>query len=183
MRPSRGSSRAHVKRGTRRQQAADLPPRTPRERRRPWGGLAMAGVYGAVRAVRPRGPRITPMAPPPRREPGRSNGMVPGPRAAGRDRQPDGAEHNRLLDAAGQGEHEARESLATAHLDWVRSAARERADRGLSQDDLFQEGTIGLMEAIDGFRDSGSRDFEAYARLHIVERMESALTSEERACS
>jgi RNA polymerase sigma factor (sigma-70 family) len=101
--------------------------------------------------------------------------------AAGHEREPDASEHARLLEAAGRGDQGARESLARAHLDWVISAARERADRGLSQGDLFQEGTIGLMEAIHEFPASGRKDFEAFARDHVVRHMERALGAEEKA--
>jgi RNA polymerase sigma factor (sigma-70 family) len=101
--------------------------------------------------------------------------------AVGRDHRPGPAEHERLLDAAGRGDAEARESLTRAHLDWVLSAARERVDRGLSQGDLFQEGTIGLMEAIRRFPASGRHDFEAFARQQVADHMERALGDEENA--
>ena len=101
--------------------------------------------------------------------------------AAGREPQLDPAEHARLLEAAAGGDQEAREALARAHLPWVLSAARERADRGLSQGDLFQEGSIGLMEAIHRFPQSGSRDFEAYVRQQVAISMDRALGDEEKA--
>src|SRR5215472_4542998 len=101
--------------------------------------------------------------------------------AAGRDRKPDAAEHERLLLAAAGGDQEASRSLTQAHLDWVLSAARERADRGLSQGDLFQEGTIGLMEAIRAFPGSGAQDFEAFAREQVACQMDRALGAEEQA--
>jgi DNA-directed RNA polymerase sigma subunit (sigma70/sigma32) len=102
--------------------------------------------------------------------------------AAAAERGPrlDPEEEERLLKAAAGGNVGAREALATAHLDWVESAARERADRGLSQGDLFQEGTIGLLVAIVGFRDSGERDFEAFARREVARHMDRALNEEER---
>jgi RNA polymerase sigma factor (sigma-70 family) len=101
--------------------------------------------------------------------------------AVGRDPSPDPAEHERLLAAAGRGDTEARESLTRAHLDWVLSAARERVGRGLSEGDLFQEGTIGLIEAIRQFTTSGRSDFEAYARQQVADHMEQALGDEEKA--
>src|SRR2546430_1931028 len=125
------------------------------------------------------------MAPRPNREPGQQ-----GPdehrvedlaAAAGSDQSPDPAEHERLLDAAGRGDPAARETLTTLHLDWVLAAARERADRGLSQSDLFQEGTIGLIEAIQGFRASGTPDFEGFARELVGTHMDRALGDEEKA--
>lgn len=101
--------------------------------------------------------------------------------AAGSDQHHDPAEHERLLDAAGRGDQGARESLTRAHLDWVVTAARERADRGLSQSDLFQEGSVGLLEAIQEFRASGRPDFETFARERVARRMDRALGDEEKA--
>jgi RNA polymerase sigma factor (sigma-70 family) len=130
------------------------------------------------------------MAPRPRREPGqptaeekradeqRVRDVV---EAAGQQSRIDPDEHARLLRAAAGGDVGARESLATAHLDWVGSAARERADRGLSQGDLFQEGTIGLLVAIEQFDGSGRGDFEAFARDQVARHMDRALKDEERA--
>jgi RNA polymerase sigma factor (sigma-70 family) len=92
---------------------------------------------------------------------------------------PDPAEHGRLLEAASSGDHLARESLLNAHLDWVVSAAEERRGRGLSQGDLFQEGALGLMEAIRGFVPSGGIEFEAACQREIAQRMERALADEE----
>jgi DNA-directed RNA polymerase specialized sigma subunit len=101
--------------------------------------------------------------------------------AAGREHRTDPAEHQRLIEAAGRGDQEARDSLTNAHLDWVLSAARERADRGLSQSDLFQEGTIGLMEAIRSFPRSGRSDFEAFVREQVAGHMDRALGDEQKA--
>ena len=101
--------------------------------------------------------------------------------AAGRGNQPDAAEHQRLIEAAGRGDQDARDSLTNAHLDWVLSAARERADRGLSQSDLFQEGTIGLMEAIENFPPSGGSDFESFVREQVGRHMDQALGDEQKA--
>jgi RNA polymerase sigma factor (sigma-70 family) len=131
-------------------------------------------------------PRINPlMAPPPGREPEPHDIPAedsPDSRGSANERRrPDAAEHERLLRAAGFGDQEARDSLTRAHLDWVIAAARERAGRGLSEGDLFQEGTIGLLEAIEGFQSSGQTDFEPYARARVAVHMERALGDEERA--
>jgi DNA-directed RNA polymerase specialized sigma subunit len=125
------------------------------------------------------------MAPRPNREPGQQGSdehrVEDLAAAAGSDQSPDPAEHERLLDAAGRGDPTARETLTTLHLDWVLTAARERADRGLSESDLFQEGTIGLIEAIQGFRASGRPDFERFARELVGSHMDRALGDEEKA--
>jgi DNA-directed RNA polymerase specialized sigma subunit len=101
--------------------------------------------------------------------------------AAGHAQHLDEAERRRLIEAAGRGDQSARDSLTNAHLDWVLSAARERADRGLSESDLFQEGTIGLMEAIRSFPASGRTDFEAFVREQVADHMERALGDEQKA--
>lgn len=85
-----------------------------------------------------------------------------------------------LLAAASKGDREAQQALVTAHLDWVVRAAEERAGRGLSQGDLFQEGSLGLMRAIVEFGDSGRSDFEVFAREKVGEQMDLALTDEDR---
>jgi RNA polymerase sigma factor (sigma-70 family) len=101
--------------------------------------------------------------------------------AVGREHRPDAAEHQRLIEAAGRGDQNARDALTNAHLDWVLRAARERADRGLSQSDLFQEGTIGLMEAIQAFPTSGQGDFETFVRARVAGHMDRALGDEQKA--
>ena len=100
--------------------------------------------------------------------------------AAGRAKHPRGAELRRLLRASGLGDARARDVLTQAHLDWVIGAARERADRGLSVADLFQEGTVGLLEAIDQFPSADRDDFEVFARERVAGRMDHALGDEER---
>jgi DNA-directed RNA polymerase sigma subunit (sigma70/sigma32) len=70
------------------------------------------------------------------------------------------------------------DSLVTAHLGWVQNAAQERAGRGLSEGDLVQEGSLGLMKAIQDFPDSGRRDFESFAHEQAAAQMERALAEE-----
>jgi RNA polymerase sigma factor (sigma-70 family) len=124
------------------------------------------------------------MAPRPRREAGRQGSdkrQFPATaEEPGQAHQLDRAEHDRLLQAAFQGDREAREALIKAHLDWVAAAARERSARGLAEGDLFQEGIIGLIEAIEGFRASGRLEFEAFARERVAISMDAALGNEER---
>jgi RNA polymerase sigma factor (sigma-70 family) len=97
-------------------------------------------------------------------------------------RAPDSADaaHDELLRGAARGDARARDLLTQAHLDWVVNAARARAGRGLAEGDLFQEGAIGLLEAIDAFASSGQADFKVFAEEQISRRMERALGEEER---
>jgi RNA polymerase primary sigma factor len=63
----------------------------------------------------------------------------------------------------------------------VAQAAEERVGRGLSPGDLFQEGSLGLMRAIDDFGASGRSDFEVFAKELVAEQMERALRQEDQA--
>jgi RNA polymerase sigma factor (sigma-70 family) len=92
-----------------------------------------------------------------------------------------GREHALLVEAATSGDAQARESLIREHLNWVRDAAGERTGRGLSEGDLVQEGSLGLMKAIDQFPESGRTDFEAFAHEQVAEQMENALAEEDHA--
>lgn len=71
------------------------------------------------------------------------------------------------------------------HLDLVLVVARERAQQGdagpLSSADLFQEGTIGLLSAIDAYATAGVGDFESFARSHIAAEMAAAEGAEDDA--
>src|SRR5207244_6047794 len=98
--------------------------------------------------------------------------------AARRGNRPDPAEHDRLLMAASLGDDRAREALLSAHLDWVETAAADRRDRGLSEGDLFQEGALGLVEAIRRFAGAGGAEFEVVCRREIAAHMDRALADE-----
>jgi RNA polymerase sigma factor (sigma-70 family) len=83
-----------------------------------------------------------------------------------------------------QGDRNARELLLEQHLDLVVAVARERAhegDQALSSADLFQEGTIGLLSAIDAYASIGVGDFESFARSRIASEMAAAEAAEDDA--
>ncbi|WP_338202812.1 sigma factor [Candidatus Nephthysia bennettiae] len=86
-----------------------------------------------------------------------------------------------LVEAATKGDPQARESLVREQLGWVQQAAGQRAGRGLSEGDLVQEGSLGLMKAIEEFPASGRTDFEAFAREQVAEHMEQAIAQEDSA--
>src|SRR5205823_11262682 len=65
-----------------------------------------------------------------------------------------------------------------AHMDWIVSAAHERRDLGLAEGDLFQEGALGLMEAIRGFESAAGVDFESASKQKIASYMDHALEEE-----
>jgi RNA polymerase sigma factor (sigma-70 family) len=97
---------------------------------------------------------------------------------AARVPKPSREEQATLLRQAGAGDEEARATLLKANLALVGRLAAARVDRGLPFGDLVQEGSIGLMGAIDYFEGSGRSDFDAFAEEQVAAQMEAALASE-----
>ncbi|ADU51253.1 RNA polymerase, sigma 28 subunit, FliA/WhiG subfamily [Thermaerobacter marianensis DSM 12885] len=64
---------------------------------------------------------------------------------------------------ARRGDAEARERLVALHMPLVRHVARRFAGFGHEMDDLVQAGTIGLLQAIDGFDPARGYQFSTYA--------------------
>jgi len=62
----------------------------------------------------------------------------------------------------------------------VRSLAARYRDVGLAFDDLVQEGSLGLLEAIDGYDAGRGTDFETYARFRVRRAIRNALTEKSR---
>ena len=60
-------------------------------------------------------------------------------------------EEKTLLQRMSQGDKKARKQLINSNLRFVLSRAKQYAWTGVSQLDLFQAGTIGLMEAVDRY--------------------------------
>ena len=59
--------------------------------------------------------------------------------------------------------------------------ARERGERGLSQEDLLQEGSLGLLAAMHEFAGGVEAPFESYAEARIGAEMDRALDEEQAA--
>jgi DNA-directed RNA polymerase sigma subunit (sigma70/sigma32) len=87
-------------------------------------------------------------------------------------------EERRLLELAAQGDKPSQERLVAAKLAMVVRLAEARDDRGLSVPDLVQEGSIGLVDAVQSFSRSGAEDFEAFAEQKVGEQMDAALAAE-----
>lgn len=103
-------------------------------------------------------------------------------RSASGNRRPDAAERRDLLARVAQGDRAARETLLERHLDLVAAAVQARGgERPLSDADVFQEGTIGLLAAIDAYATSGEGDFESFARTHIASEIAAAEGAEDDA--
>jgi len=61
----------------------------------------------------------------------------------------------------------------------IERLARERAERGLSQEDLVQEGSLALLAAMHEFAGGVDGAFEPYAEKRVGEQMDRALEEEQ----
>jgi RNA polymerase sigma factor (sigma-70 family) len=86
----------------------------------------------------------------------------------------------KLLRAARRGDRGARARLVECYLPLVRSIASWYRDYGLHFDDLVQEGSIGLLDAIDHYDAGRGLGFEAYARFRVRRAIRNALTDQAR---
>lgn len=87
-------------------------------------------------------------------------------------------EQARLLRLAALGDQRSQERLVAANLDVVVRLAQARDEQGLSVPDLVQEGSIGLVEAVRSFADSGQNDFASFAEQRIGAQMDAAIAME-----
>ena len=85
-----------------------------------------------------------------------------------------------LVRAAAAGDRHAEEALVASHLRLVRRIAARYRGIGLPYDDLVQEGSIGLLEAIAHFDESVGVEFDTYARFRIHRSIRNALTDRGR---
>lgn len=73
------------------------------------------------------------------------------------------------------GDEGARDQMIRANLRFVVSRARKFMGRGLSLQDLIQEGNIGLVSAVQRFDPSRNTRFTTYAKFWIDQAMRNAL--------
>ena len=92
----------------------------------------------------------------------------------------DAVRSRKLLDAAQRGDPGAREQVVASHLGLVRSVASRYRDLGLPFDDLVQEGSLGLLEAIDRYDARHGTPFDSYARFRVRRAIRNALTDQAR---
>lgn len=95
---------------------------------------------------------------------------------AERDRS-DLEEQARLLRRADAGDAAAADTLFSENLAMVLRSARAAAapdGSGLTEDEILQEGSLGLIEAIKRFSESGRDDFRAYAEEAVAAAIERA---------
>ena len=72
------------------------------------------------------------------------------------------SEKSRLIEAAHNGDQDARQQMIQGNLRLVLSVVQKFASRGENLDDLFQVGCIGLIKAIDNFDPSQKVRFSTY---------------------
>lgn len=93
---------------------------------------------------------------------------------------PDRSLERRLLVLAKAGDRRARQRLVELHLGLVRSVAFRYRDLGLPLEDLIQEGSVGLLDAIDRYDAARGASFATYARWCIRRTITRALTDHGR---
>jgi RNA polymerase primary sigma factor len=84
----------------------------------------------------------------------------------------------RLLERVALGDKVSQGRLVAANLGLVIVLAADHEGQGLSMPDLVQEGSIGLVEAVRTFADSGSSDFTEFAGQRITDQMVRAIAAE-----
>jgi RNA polymerase primary sigma factor len=87
-------------------------------------------------------------------------------------------EQEKLLERAALGDVSSQERLVAVNLTMVIRVALERGEQALSVPDLVQEGSIGLVEAVRTFADSGELDFPRFAESKIGAQMDAAIADE-----
>ena len=87
-------------------------------------------------------------------------------------------EQAELLLRAGLGDKNSEDRLVEAYLPTVVRLAAARSEQGLPMPDLVQEGSIGLIEAIKTYAESGELDFAAFAEARISAQLALALDEE-----
>ncbi|HYM23970.1 MAG TPA: sigma factor [Vicinamibacterales bacterium] len=90
-------------------------------------------------------------------------------------------ELDELLTRSSLGDHASQDRVVAAHLALVIRLADERHDQGLAVLDLVQEGSLGLVEAVRNFAQSGSVAFASIAEREIARAMDAAVAAEAQA--
>jgi len=80
-----------------------------------------------------------------------------------------------LARAIAQGDMEARDRMVRANLRLVVNIARDYTSKGLSLQDLIEEGNLGLLRAVEGFDPAVGTRFSTYASYWIKQSIKRAL--------
>ncbi|MBM4001534.1 MAG: RNA polymerase sigma factor RpoD/SigA [Planctomycetes bacterium] len=84
-------------------------------------------------------------------------------------------DEQQLALSIGQGDVRARDRMVRANLRLVVNIARGYAGKGLSLQDLIEEGNLGLLRAVEGFDPSVGTRFSTYASYWIKQSIKRAL--------
>src|SRR5262249_38893693 len=87
-------------------------------------------------------------------------------------------EERELAERISQGDPEARDHMVKANLRLVVNIARGYLGKGLSLDDLIEEGNLGLMRAVEGFDGSMETRFSTYASFWIKQSIRRAVMNQ-----
>lgn len=85
------------------------------------------------------------------------------------------ADERELATRIGQGDLAARDRMVRANLRLVVNIARGYAGKGLSLQDLIEEGNLGLLRAVEGFDPAVGTRFSTYASYWIKQSIKRAL--------
>lgn len=85
-----------------------------------------------------------------------------------------------VLRAARRGDRRARERIVGNRLWMVRLLASRYRNLGLPLEDLVQEGSLGLLDALDHYDPRRGPDFDAYVRFRVRRAIRNALTEQSR---
>jgi RNA polymerase primary sigma factor len=88
------------------------------------------------------------------------------------------AETERLLERSARGDRASQERLVAGNLGMVIGLAEARENHGLSVPDLVQEGSLGLVQAVQSFSAGDHGDFESFARRKVGDQMDAAIAAE-----
>jgi len=86
-------------------------------------------------------------------------------------------EEKELAYRIAQGDREARDRMVRANLRLVVNIARSYAGKGLSLQDLIEEGNLGLLRAVEGFDPTMDTRFSTYASYWIKQSIKRALVN------
>lgn len=86
-----------------------------------------------------------------------------------------GAEEKNLAERVAEGDAEARDHMVKANLRLVVNIARNYLGKGLSLEDLIEEGNLGLLRAVEGFDSTMETRFSTYASFWIKQSIRRAV--------